>query len=310
MQKDNALSAVNSHLRDLANQVAASAGDLVRIRQLIDTYSNVDPSTGECHASSVPVKAGGIPCEWLIHSDSDTRSRLMYVHGGSWMAGSLEGYKAHAARIATVTGCSVLNIDYRLAPENPFPAGLRDCDMALEWMMQNGPEGKNPPSSIFIAGDSAGGNLILALLVKRHDEGKELPRAAIALSPPTDLAWASESIESRAHMDAVLRPDRLKGVVDVYLQNNSAVQDPYVSPLFGELTGLPPILIQVGEAEVLLDDALRFEKKARHVGTSVTLETWPEMPHVFQMFAPYLPEANQALGQIGDFVKKHGSASR
>ena len=305
MQKDNRLSAVNSHLQALANQVAASAGDLVRIRQLIDTYSHVDPSTTEYRAVTVPIYAEDVPCEWLTHGDSDESSRLMYVHGGSWMSGSLTGYRAHAARIAAATGCSVLNIDYRLAPENPFPAGLNDCDTALDWMMQNGPDAMNRARSTFIAGDSAGGNLILALLIKRRDEGKELPDAAIALSPATDLTWGSHSIVSRAHVDAVLRPERLSAVVDVYLQNKATIQHPYVSPLSDELTGLPPILIQVGEAEVLLDDAVRFEEKARRAGVSVRLETWPDMPHVFQMFAPFLPQAIRALTSIGHFVTCH-----
>ncbi|MDJ0955460.1 MAG: alpha/beta hydrolase [Arenicellales bacterium] len=307
MQRDIRLSAVNSHLQALANQVAASAGDLMKIRQLIDTYSHVDPSTNECHASSVPVTAGDVPCEWLTHGDSDRSSRLMYVHGGSWMSGSLTGYRAHAARISAATGCCVLNIDYRLAPENPFPAGLNDCDTALDWMVQNGPDGVSPARSVFIAGDSAGGNLILALLVKRRDEGKPLPDVAIALSPATDLTWGSQSIVSRAHVDAVLRPERLQAIVDVYLQNKATIQHPYVSPLLAELVGLPPLLLQVGEAEILLDDAVRFDEKASQAGVSVRLETWPDMPHVFQMFAPYLPEANEALEGIANFVKKHGT---
>lgn len=302
MQKDSQLSTVNSHLIELATQVAASVGDLARIRGLIDTYSHVDPSVVECHASSAPVKAENVPCEWLVGNASDPSSRLMYVHGGSWMSGSLAGYRAHAGRIAAATGCSVLNVDYRLAPENPFPAGLNDCDVALDWMMQNGPDGLGSAQSMYIAGDSAGGNLILALLIKRRDAGKALPNAAVALSPATDLTWGSPSIVSKAQADPVLRPERLHGVVDVYLQGQTKAQNPYVSPLFGELAGLPPLLLQVGEAEVLLDDALRFADKATRVGVSVKVEPWPDMPHVFQMFAPFLPQASRALESIGRFV--------
>lgn len=305
MEENPRLSAVNAHLERLADEVAASAGDLDSIRRLIDTYAQVDPSVLECPVESRAVRVGNVPCEWLLGATSDASKRLMYVHGGSWMSGTLGGYRAHAGRIAEVTGCSVLNVDYRLAPEHPFPAGLDDCDRVLDWLLHNAPGQKQPAQSIFVAGDSAGGNLVLALLLKRRDLGKPLPDAAMVLSPATDLTWGSPSIASKAELDPVLRQERLSGVVKAYIQDRAAVEDPYVSPLFGELTGLPPLLLQTGEAEVLLDDSVRFADKAEQAGVPVRLDTWSDMPHVFQMFAPYLPEASQALRVIAEFVNRY-----
>lgn len=299
------LNAVNTHLARLAEDVADCVGDLRGIRRLIDDYSMVDPSVLACPAAAIPVRAGGVAAEWLLSDDGDPSSRLMYVHGGSWMSGSLAGYRAHAARIAAATGCSVLNVDYRLTPEHPFPAGLDDCDQAFDWIMDHGPDRTQPAQSVFIAGDSAGGNLILALLLRRRDLGKPLPRAAIALSPATDLAWGSPSLDNRAERDPVLRPERLNAVVQAYVQDRAAVEDPYVSPLYGELSDLPPVLLQVGDAEVLLDDSVRFAEKLERAGGNAQLDVWPDMPHVFQMFAPFLAEATQALKVIGDFVARY-----
>jgi acetyl esterase/lipase len=296
------IESVNAHLRSLAGQVAAAAGDLMRVRALIDEYSHVDPSVLEHGASVKPVRAGDVPAEWLLSPGGDPDHRLMYVHGGSWLSGTLSGYRAHAGRLAEATASSVLNIGYRLAPENPFPAGLTDCDQALDWLMEHGPEGRARCRSLCVAGDSAGGNLVLALLIKRRDLGKPLPDAAVVISPATDLSWSGESIRSRADLDPVLRPERLDLVVQVYLQGQAAVSDAYVSPLCGDLGGLSPLLVQVGENEILLDDAVRFAAKAASAGVAVELDRWPGMPHVFQMFAPYLPEAGQALEGIGEFV--------
>ena len=302
------LNEVNAHLRRLAERVASAAPDLNAIRALIDEFARVDDSACISDASASGVRIGHIPCEWLVAGNSSPSDRLLYVHGGSWMSGSLAGYRAHAGRVAAATGCSVLNVDYRLAPENAFPAGLEDCDQALDWMFENNPAGTGRARTTFIAGDSAGGNLILALLLMRRDQGKPLPDAAIALSPATDLTWSSPSITSRADIDPIIRPQRLDAVVQAYLQNRAPVDDPCVSPLFGELSRLPPLLLQTGEAEVLFDDSVRFADKARQAGVAVNLETWPDMPHVFQMFAPFLPQATRALESIGSFVASRGYA--
>lgn len=304
MTTTDPLSVVDSHLRKLACDVAlkAKAGDLAAIRQLIDTYSHVDESVPRVHASTRAVYAADVACEWLQSNASDPCSRLMYVHGGSWMSGSLDGYRAHAGRLAEATGCVVLNVDYRLAPEHPYPAGLDDCDRVLDWLMRHGPNGESAPRSLFIAGDSAGGNLVLSLLIRRRDRGAALPHGAIALSPATDLTWSGASLVERAARDPVLRPERLDLIVQTYLQGNATPEHPYVSPLFGDLRGLPPLLIQVGEAEILYDDAARFAHGALQAGVEAKLEAFPEMPHVFQVFAPFLPQAVEALASIGEFL--------
>lgn len=294
----------NTHLRQLAGKVAGAVPDLHRIRSLIDEYASIDDSTTEHPASATAVSAAGVSAEWLTVGTSSPTSRLLYVHGGSWMSGSLDGYRSHAGRIAAETECSILNIDYRLIPENPFPAGLEDCDRAMDWMVENGPDGPGTARSIFAAGDSAGGNLILALLLKRRDEGKRLPDAVIAFSPATDLSWSSPSIQGRAALDPILRPDRIESLVHAYLQGRATVDNPYVSPLFGDLAGLPPIMLQLGSAEILHDDSVRFAEKAEAAGVDVELDIWPGLPHVFQMFAPYLPQANRALQAIGAFVRR------
>ena len=296
------LDAVNAHLRNLADRVMATGGDVAQIRALIDEYADVDPCTGEVAGRATPVRVHDVPCEWVTAAASDPRSRLLYIHGGSWMSGSLEGYRAHAGRLARATGCTVLTVDYRLSPEHAFPSGLEDCDAVFEWLLSHGPDGTSPATSSFIAGDSAGGNLALALLLKRRDAGHALPQAAVALSPATDLTWQGTSIAERAERDPILRPERLPLVVQAYLRGNAEPTDPYVSPLYGSFHGIPRLLLQTGEAEVLYDDSVRLAEKAERDGADVTLNLWPDMPHVFQMFAPYLPEATQALTVIGDFV--------
>ena len=296
------LDAVNAHLRNLADRVMATLGDVAEIRRLIDQYAHVDPCTREVEGHTTPVRVHDVPCEWVMADNSDPRSRLLYIHGGSWMSGSIEGYRAHASRLARVSGCTVLTVEYRLCPEHPFPSGLEDCDTVFEWLLNHGPGGTLPATSSFIAGDSAGGNLTLALLLKRRDAGHALPQAAVALSPATDLTWQSRSITERAERDPILRQERISLLVQAYLRGNAEATDPYVSPLYGSFHRIPRLLLQTGEAEILYDDSMRLAEKAKRDGVDVTLSLWPDMPHVFQMFAPFLPEATQALTVIGDFV--------
>jgi acetyl esterase/lipase len=201
-------------------------------------------------------------------------------------------------------------VDYRLAPEHKFPAGLEDCMQAYRWMRKNGPTEPSPASAAFLMGDSAGGNLALATLLKARDSGQHLPTAVIALSPPTDFTGGSPSLSSRASVDPIIHPAVFPALAPVYLGNHVEPAHPYASPLFGDYTGMPPILLQVGDLEVLLDDSTRLAKHAAEQGCEVTLEVWDGMPHVFQGFAPFLAEASEAIGKIGEFTRRYSRLKR
>lgn len=298
------LNVVNKHLRKIAKRALNPLGGVESKRALVDEYAAAHPSILEVNAEVTPISFDKFQGEWVSTDTSDPDRRILYIHGGSWMAGRVEKYRPHIARIAAATNSVVLAIDYRLAPENPFPRGLEDCVTAYEWMRRNGPENIIPASSLFIMGDSAGGNLTLATLLVLKDRNIDMPDAAVALSPVTDMSWSSHSIKTNAKSDVALNAKLMPMISYGYLQKKVDPKTPYASPLFGDLQGLPPILLQVGGAEILLDDAVGFVEKAKAVGVDATLEVYPDMPHVFQAFAPYLPDANKALETIGRFIKK------
>lgn len=300
----DALTVVNNHLRGIARRAMNPLGGVKNKRALVDEYASADPSILEMEADFIPVSFGHFQGEWIITENANPDRRILYIHGGSWMAGRVEKYRPHIARIAAATSCSVLAIDYRLAPEDPFPTGLEDCVTAYQWMCEHGPDSSTKADKLFIAGDSAGGNLTLASLLVLKDRNIVQPDAAIALSPVTDMTWSANSIKSKSSADVALVPALMPMLSLAYLQKKNDPTTPYASPLFGDLQGLPPVLLQVGEAEILLDDAVRFAKKAQAVGVETTLQIYPEMPHVFQVFAPFLPDATHALECIGEFVKK------
>jgi acetyl esterase/lipase len=299
----DALTVVNNHLRGIARRAINPIGGVKSKRALVDEYAAADPSILEMDADYIPVSFGHFQGEWIIAKNSDPDRRILYIHGGSWMAGRVEIYRPHIARIAAATSCTVLAIDYRLAPENPFPDGLEDCITAYQWMSDHGSDSNTKANKLFIMGDSAGGNLTLASLLVLKDRNIAQPDAAISLSPVTDMSWSANSIKTKASVDVVLIPAFMPLLSLAYLQNNNDPTTAYASPLFGDLQGLPPLLIQVGEAEILLDDAVRFAEKAEAAGVKTTLQIYPEMPHVFQVFAPFLPDANLALERIGEFIK-------
>jgi epsilon-lactone hydrolase len=303
------LAKVNEYLRGLA--AGNTAGDLAANRRLVDRYGDVDPSVRVFDAEVRKVDAAGVPCEWLLARGSDPDSRLLYIHGGGWTAGGLESHRPLSARLAAATGCAVLAVDYRLAPEHAFPAGLDDCLAAYGWLRANGPRGAAPAASLFVAGDSAGGNLTLALLLALKQRGLPLPNAAVPVSPATDFTASGESWRTRATADPILTmgADGIRMLANVYLQGRALPEDPLASPLFGDFRGLPPLLFHVGDAEVLLDDSVRAAEKAKKAGVDVTLEVWPEMPHVWHAFAPFLPEATRAIERIGAFVRERSVPS-
>jgi monoterpene epsilon-lactone hydrolase len=253
------------------------------------------------------VDAAGVPSEWICEFETHPDHRLLYLHGGGYTAGGLDSHRPLAAWISKASGCSVLLADYRLAPEHPFPAAVDDALTAFRWMHANGPSGKGRATHTFIAGDSAGGGLALAALLALRDAGDQLPHATVTLSAYTDLAHTGESMKSRLDVDPVCNPRTMPEMAATYLAGTDP-KTPLASPLYADPRGLPPLLMQVGDAEVLLDDTTRYAEKAQSAGVEVTLEVWPEMFHVWQSLAPLFPEAQQAVDQIGQFIRRFCSS--
>lgn len=256
-----------------------------------------------------PVDANGVPAEWIVAPGADPARRLLYLHGGGYVMGSINTHRDLAGRLSRAAGSAVLLIDYRLAPEHPFPAAVDDARAALAFLRANGPAGPGAAGAVFVAGDSAGGGLTLATLLATRDAGEPLPDAAATLSAWTDLAITGESIQTRAKVDPMITDTSgISAMVGQYA-GGADPRDPLVSPLYADLAGLPPLLMQVGDAEVLLSDTTRVAERARQAGIDVTEEVWPEMFHVFQMFAGMLPEGQQAIDRIGEWVRSRVPAA-
>lgn len=250
-----------------------------------------------------PVDAGGVPAEWVEVPESSDAVTILYLHGGGYTIGSLNTHADLVSRIARASGARALNVDYALAPEKPFPAAVEDSTKAYRWLLKQGVR----PESIVIAGDSAGGGLTGATLLALKAAGDPMPGGAVFLSPWLDLAATGETVVTRKEADPMIKSDLLAEMAKLYYGSASAT-DPLVSPLYGDYAGLPPMLIQVGDAEVLLSDSTRYADKAKAAGVDVTIEVFDEMIHVFQVFAPMLPEGQQAIDKIGEWVKSHVAA--
>jgi len=246
------------------------------------------------------VDAGGVSAAWMITPEVAKDRAILYLHGGGYIQGSIISHQDLAQRISKASKTKVLVLDYRLAPEHPFPAALEDSVRAYEWLINN--EGYNP-KNLIIAGDSAGGGLTLATLVKLRDKGVSLPAAAVCLSPWTDLALTGESIKLKLHEDPFISPDGLMFSARLYL-GKADPKNPFASPLYADFKGLPPLCIQVGSAEILLDDSTRLAKRAKEAGVEVQLDIWEDMVHVFQAFAVMAPEGTEGINKIGEFIKK------
>jgi len=245
-----------------------------------------------------PVEANGVPAEWVAAAGVGDGRALLYLHGGAYQIGSPGTLRHLVARLSGVAQARALSVDYRLAPEYPFPAAVDDAVAAYRWLLAEGTD----PATIAVAGDSAGGGLALGTLVALRDAGEPMPAAAVLLSPWTDLALTGESLRTRASVDVMVKPGSMHQTAAFYLAGEDP-RHPYASPLYANLRGLPPLLIQVGDAEVILDDSTRVAARAREAGIDVTLEVWDEMPHVFHAFAGLLPESDQAIERIGEWLQ-------
>jgi acetyl esterase/lipase len=244
------------------------------------------------------VDADGVPVTWVSTPGAKQDRTILYLHGGGYYAGSLATHQALAANISMEAGTPLLLVEYRLAPEHPFPAALEDATRSYRWLLRQG----LPPEGIALAGDSAGGGLAVAVMLELKASGGPLPAAGVCLSPWFDLAMTGESIRTKASVDPTLRPSDMPFVAWCYLRSADP-KTPTASPLYGDLSGLPPLLIQAGTNEILLDDARRFAERAGQMGVSVQLEIWEEMFHVWHAYSRFVPEARKAIAAIGGFLR-------
>lgn len=286
-----------------------------QLQQAIDMFKEMGAKMGEAKnmddmraimietqapdgVTCTPVEAGGVSAEWSEAAGVDEAKVVLYVHGGGYVMGSAGSHRDVTGRLSKAAGARVLSLNYRLAPEHPFPAPVDDAVAAYRWLLAQGIS----PGNIAVAGDSAGGGLAIATLLALRDAGEPLPAAGIGISPWVDMEGTGESMTTRAAVDPVVQKEGLLGMAKLYL-GDADPKNPLAAPLHADLAGLPPLLLQVGDAETLLDDSTRLAERARAAGVDVTLKVWDEMPHVWHLFAPILPEGRQAIDEIGSFFQ-------
>ena len=260
----------------------------------------VDDFPIEVSASYHRANAGGVTAEWVAAEDAPESRVVLYLHGGGYIIGSPRTHRPMMAWLSKESSGKVLGLDYRLAPEHPFPAPVEDAVAAYRWLLDEGYDA----SRIAVAGDSAGGGLTVSAIVQIRYLGLPVPGAAVCISPWVDMEGLGESMETRADADPMVNRENLMVSAKTYLGGRDP-RAPLAAPLYADLRGLPPTLIQVGDAEVLLDDSTRLAGIAREAGVEVQMHVWDDMIHVWHLFAPILPEGRQAIAQAGEFIKKH-----
>ena len=265
-------------------------------RERLDSIGSVHPI-----ASDISIEAGlagDVPIEWSLAPGSDPSRVLLYFHGGGYISGSIVSHRGMVVEAGRAAGVRTLAVGYRLAPEHPFPAALEDARAAYDFLHAQG----IAPRHIAFAGDSAGGGLSLALLTTLRDAGQQLPGCAWLVSPWVDLEMTGESLKTKAEADPLIQKPYLEELAAAYLGGTDPA-NPLVSPLRADLSGLPPLLVQVGSAETLLDDAIRISSRAGSTDVPVTLEIWPHMIHAWHLWAAELDEGRRALESAGRFIK-------
>jgi monoterpene epsilon-lactone hydrolase len=276
---------------------AKMVGELDQVRQgFEDMLTQFGPAPG---VTFTPAQIGSIPGVWATPADVAGGSVLLYLHGGGFALGGSKAYSPLASELASRLKARVLVPDYRLAPENPYPAALEDAVSAYRWLLDQG----TPAASIALAGDSCGGGLTVAALVAIRNAGLPMPAGAVLISAWADLSVTNDSISSKAGEDFVLNGDMLRGMAGGYL-GATPPHTPGASPVYANLKGLPPLLIQVGATEVLLDDSTRLATNAGAAGVKVRLDIWPEMFHVWHTWSARLDEAKEALDDAAAFLDR------
>jgi len=284
-------------LRRLVKSRAGSGISVDEVRARLAAFARYIPGPSP-RTQVIPAELAGVRTQSTVTAAFAHNRHILYLHGGAYVFGTPELYRDFVWRIAKRACAKVVFVNYRLAPEHPFPAAVEDATAVYGALVDSGVD----PRHIAIAGDSAGGGLAFATLLKLRDQGLPMPAAAVALSPWTDLALSGASVATNAAADPIYEIGAARKFAGYYLAGADP-RNPYASPLYGDLAGLPPSLIQVGSDEAQLDDSVRMADKLRAAGCDVDLKVWPLMPHAWQLFARLLPEARAAIEQIGEFLR-------
>jgi acetyl esterase/lipase len=284
-------------IQQLRSNPLLAQNDIHAVRTGFEQLGAMFPVPGDVQCE--PVMAGSVKAEWVTAPGAAMDRAILYLHGGGYVIGSINTHRALAASLSQSAKARVLVIDYRLAPENPHPAAVEDAVASYRWLLKQGIS----PKRLAIAGDSAGGGLTVATLVALRDAGDPLPSCAVCLSPWVDLEGVGESMTGLAEKDPMVQKAGLLQLAGLYLAGKDA-RTPLAAPLYANLSGLPPLLIQVGTWETLLDDASRLAERAKKAGVEVVYEPWEGMIHVWQLFAPMLDEGKEAINKVGEFVQK------
>jgi epsilon-lactone hydrolase len=247
-----------------------------------------------------PIEINGVPAEWSTTPDAEATRAVLYLHGGGYMAGSILSHRYVAVEIGRAARARTLALGYRLAPEHPYPAQLEDALVAWQYLLDQG----FAPGAIAVGGDSAGAHLTLALLLALRSRGEPLPSCGWLISPWTDLTASGATMRTKAAVDPMIQQPYLLELARAFAGGKD-LADPLISPQHADLTGLPPLLIQVGSDETLLDDAVTLAGRAGAAGVAVTLEVWPDMIHAFPMFFPRVAASRQATAGAGTFIERH-----
>ena len=288
---------LRTFLRHVVKHHINGEQDLLRLRKNGDAISVFAPDAPR-GVTRRRTHLGGLACDRHEPRGGAGRGVVLYLHGGGFIMGSSRTHRGISGRLAREVRAEVYTIDYRLAPEHPYPCALEDAAAAYRTLLAEGVS----PSRIAVVGDSAGGNLAFALMLKLKGEGLRLPAAVVGLSPFVDMTGSGASMTANATLDPFLDAVRLPDVVGAYAPGCDPL-DPLLSPLFGDLDGLPPCFIQCGGDEILLDDARRMHAALTAAGVASELEVWPQMPHVWQAFARFLPEGRAAIDHIAGFLR-------
>jgi epsilon-lactone hydrolase len=282
-------------IRELLRSKPRPAGFAER-RERLDAIGSSAPLARDINLE--PIDANGVPAEWSLVPGSDASRVLLFLHGGGYCSGSIVSHRGMVTEAGRAAGARTLAVAYRLAPEHPFPAALEDARAAYGFLLDQG----IAPSKVAIGGDSAGGGLTLALMTVLRDAGQPLPGCAWLVSPWVDLQMTGASLAEKAQVDPLISKPYLEELASAYLAGTDAA-DPLASPLQAELGGLPPLLVQVGSAETLLDDAVRITRRAGAADVQIKLEIWPHMIHAWHLWAAQLEEGRRAIASAGAFIR-------